>query len=105
MAIPAIVRGTTPTFIFTFTTVDPTSITSAYFTIKQMGKIKVSKPLEEGLVGEQTLEWTITQEESLSLTAGKPCEIRCEYLINAETRGSSKMKLCDVLPAGKEEVI
>lgn len=101
-----IFRGTTPTFIFTFKTVSPSDMDSAFLVVKQFGgKVKISKDLSEATVQQDSLEWTITQEESLRLTAGKPAEIHCDWVSNDGTRGHSEFALCDVIPGGKDEVI
>ena len=100
-----IIRGTTPTFVFTFKTVSPSDITSAFLVVKQLGKIRISKDISAATIEENSIEWTITQDESLTLSIGRPTEIHCDWVANDGTRGHSVPALCDVIPGGKEEVI
>lgn len=100
-----IIRGTTPTFVFTFKTVSPSNLVSAFLVIKQSGKVRISKDITEATIEENSIEWAITQEESLQLSIGRPAEIHCDWTTGDGTRGHSEPALCDVIPGGKEEVI
>ena len=62
-----IVIGTTPTITYTFKVVPVSSIVTAIFTIKQMTEIVLEKTLADATVGENTISWTLTQEETLAL--------------------------------------
>lgn len=100
-----IIRGTTPTFEFTFSLIKPEEIVTAYLVIKQNGKEKISIPLSEATVSESSLAWTLSQEESLSLAIGRMTDVHCDWVTTDGTRGSSKTLFCEVHPGGKEEVI
>lgn len=100
-----IFKGTTPTFVFTFKTVSPSDIVTAFLVIKQFGKTRVSQDISKATVNEDSMEWTLTQDESLTLSIGKPAEIHCDWVAANGTRGHSEFAMCDVLPGGKDEVI
>lgn len=105
-----IIKGTTPTFLITFDTIDPENIEVAYLVIKQNGKVKVEKPLSDASIVEEEeygkcLEWTLTQEESLTLFNRKDAEVHCDWVLNDGTRGASVPGFYDIVPGGKEEVI
>ena len=62
-----IVIGTTPTFIYTFKTISPSDITTAIFTVKSMGQIVIRKTFADAEIGEDTMSFTLSQEETLSI--------------------------------------
>ncbi len=62
-----IIIGTTPTITYTFNVVPVSSIVTADLTIRQRTGIVLEKHLSDATVGENTLSWTLTQEETLSL--------------------------------------
>ena len=67
----AIIRGTTPTIKYTFSVVDPADFSEAILTIKDSRKQeKLRKTLDTATVGTDYVEWTLTQEETLSLGVG-----------------------------------
>lgn len=103
----SIIRGTTPTIIFKFDQINASDITKAYLFVKQDVKTKIERDLSTATINaeDNQLEWTITQEESLSLTIGAATYIGCDWLLNNETRGRSKVLRCEVEPSGKNEVI
>lgn len=101
----SIVRGTTPTFIFTFSTTDVSTIQVAYLVIKQKGKAVIQLGFDMVDVGENTLSWTISQDDSLSLIPFESAEVYCDWLLESGIRGRSKVLVCTVEPAGMDEVI
>ena len=100
----AIVRGTTPTIIYNFSTVDVANIASAELTIKQNGVARISKELEEATTGEGTLAWTLTQAETLSLSR-KRAEIYLDWLLSSGIRGAGKTIEVEVVDPGVNEVM
>ena len=98
-----IIRGTTPTLIFTFSTIDVNNITTAYLTVK--GDVSFEKDIDQAVKDENTLSWTLTQTETLSLVVNKPVTIYCDWVTIDGTRGRSKQKTAMVAPTGKEMVI
>lgn len=102
----AIIRGTTPTVRFTFGSVNPAQITDAYLVLKQQGQEVIRVEMEDAIVGEHTLSWVLTQEQTLALTAGKDTTIVCDWLLSTGVRGRSEEAvyktgepgIADVLP-------
>jgi len=103
----SIIRGTTPTIIFKFDQINASNITKAYLFVKQDVETKIERDLSTATlnVEDNQLEWTITQEESLRLTVGAATYICCDWLLNDEIRGRSKVGKFEVEPSGKNEVI
>lgn len=73
-----IARGTTPTIKYTFTIVNASDITDAYLTIKQ-GTITIERGFDTATIGEDSIEWTLTQEETLKLSIKTDALIQCRY--------------------------
>lgn len=90
-----IIRGTTPTIIFTFSEIDPSQITKAVLCIKQKCLAVITKDLTSAEVGDGTLSWTLSQEDTLSL-ANKECKIGCDWLLSSGVRGRSRVLTCRV---------
>ena len=65
----AITRGTTPTISYKFNVVNPADIKVAYLTLQQTGSQTVEKDLSDATVGEDTLTWRLTQDETLNFRA------------------------------------
>lgn len=98
-----IARGTTPTIEYTFTIVDTSNITKAYLTIKQ-GRTTIEKDLSEATIGEGSLSWTLTQEETLALSTKAFADIQCRYKTSDGTAYVTKItseKPYDVLKEGE----
>ena len=60
-----IIIGTTPTITYTFHVVSPADLTKAILTIKNAGNVILEKTLADAVVGENSLSWTLTQQEQL----------------------------------------
>lgn len=101
-----IVRGTTPTIKYTFSTVDLTELESAVLTISQRS-VTVQKTLSAAVVDSEakTLSWTLTQSETLELTAGSATEIKLDWLLQNGTRGAGNSITVNVLKPGVNEVM
>ena len=99
-----IIRGTTPTIQYTFNVVSVENISAAILTIKQAGVVKVEKELSAATVGEKTLSWTLTQEESFLLKTGISA-VMLNWLTADGTRGASKQYNVEITPNAVNEVI
>ena len=99
----AIIKGTTPTIAFTFSTVEISDITTAILTIKKDDEIVIEKDLTSATVEESRLLWTLSQSETLSI-AGM-AEIMLNWVTEDSTRGASEPMQVRFLPNHKEEVI
>ena len=73
-----IIIGTTPTITYTFKVVPVDSIVTAVLTIKERGENIIEKDLSDATVGEDTLSWTLTQEETLSLNSAAEHQSKSE---------------------------
>lgn len=84
-----IIIGTTPTITYKFKVVPVDSIVTAVLTIKERGVNIIEKDLADATVGEDTLSWTLTQEETLSIGV-KSASIMLNWLTADGVRGASK---------------
>lgn len=100
-----IIAGTTPTIEWTFAEINPADMTTALFTIKQIGKAVIEKDLTTATLDEGKMSWTLTQAESLKLSPGVLTEIFLDYVLQDGTRGAGVTTPANVVPAGKNEVI
>ena len=62
-----IIIGTTPTITYKFKIVSPAELEKAILTIKIAGSVILEKTLADATVGEDSLSWTLTQQETLSI--------------------------------------
>jgi hypothetical protein len=99
-----IIIGTTPTITYTFKTVSPADMTKAILTIKCMGQIILEKTLADATVGEDSLSWTLTQQETLALGT-RSCKMMLNWLTYAGTRGASAETAIIGVTNHKREVI
>ena len=84
-----IIIGTTPTIKYKFKIVDVSDIVVAIFTIKTRNAIMVEKTLVDATVEENSLSWTLTQEETLSL-GPKSYSMMLNWKTQDGTRGASE---------------
>lgn len=103
----AIIRWTTPTFIFEFQTVQVSDITDAYFVVKQWDNAVITKDMTSATVDttNNRLTWTLTQAEAGLLSTGKRYAAMCDWLTSSGTRGRSKVLEGSIENSGKNEVI
>lgn len=71
-------RGTTPTIRYTFKLIDVSDIVVAELRIQQVSVI-IDKTLQDAAVGEDYLEWKLSQAETLSLVSGVSVQIQLRY--------------------------
>lgn len=102
-----IVRGTTPTIIFTYRTVEVDEIDKAYLTIKQSNQVLVERDISSATIDtvNNHVEWTLTQTETLNFNVGTSVFISCDWLLKSGTRGRSHVLRCEIEPSGKDEII
>ena len=84
-----IIIGTTPTITYKFKVVDVSEITVAILTIKERGTNIIELNLSDATVGEDSLSWTLTQEETLQLGA-KTATMMLNWKTEDGTRGASE---------------
>lgn len=93
-------RGTTPTFTYTFKKVPVEDIAVCFLTVKE-DTVKVERDLTTATVGEDTIEWTLTQEETLKFKDKVAYQIRWKT-VDGKT-GKSPIttdKVTDILKEG-----
>ena len=98
-----IIRGTNSSIKIKFSKVNPAEINTAYLTIKQTGKDILEKNLAECTVGDNYIEWILTQEETLSFSADRPVTIQCRYKVNETAAATLKYteSVYDILKDGE----
>lgn len=84
-----IIIGTTPTITYNFKIVSPSDFSIAILTIKCNGQLILEKNLTDASVGEDTLSWTLTQEETLALGT-RFCKMMLNWVTHSGKRGASK---------------
>ena len=99
-----IIIGTTPTITYTFKVVPVNSIVKAVLTVKERGVNILEKDLSDATVGENTLSWTLTQEETLQLGA-KTATMMLNWKTEDGTRGASEEVFIQGSPNHIREVI
>lgn len=102
----AIFRGTTPEIIFKFKTVDVGDIDWANLIIKQWDNAIVTQALSAATVDSvnNTLSFTLTQANSLALSADKQAVVYLDWMIDS-IRGTATPKCFNVRDSGKNEVV
>lgn len=98
-----IIKGTTPTIVYTFDEIAVSNIATAVLTIKSGSEIIVEKDLEAASVGDNSLSWTLTQAESLAASGN--AEIMLNWVVQDGTRGASAKTAVYFAPNHVEEVI
>ena len=84
-----IIIGTTPTITYKFNVVSVSDIVSAILTVKERGENVIEKSLADASIGEDTLSWTLTQQETLDIGA-RSASIMLNWKLRDGTRGASK---------------
>lgn len=99
-----IIIGTTPTIIYNFKIVSPADLTKAILTIKCNGQLILEKTLADASMGDNSLSWTLTQEETLALGT-RTAKMMLNWLTNSGTRGASAETIIVGVTNHKKEVI
>lgn len=97
-----IIRGTTPTIQFSFSTINAEDITVAYLVISQNGNTVIER--SDGEVIDGKLSYTLTQDETLALNTKQFAKVSLDWKAGA-TRGRSKVFEASVQNSNKNEVI
>ena len=98
-----IINGTTPTIRYCFKRVDVADIATAYLTIKSSDGTVLEKDLSTATIGDNTLSWKLSQEETLSLTS--TARIMLNWVLGDGTRGASEKTTVLMDENDKDEVI
>lgn len=84
-----IVIGTTPTITYKFKIVSPADFRTAILTIKCNGQLILEKTLADAVVGEDSLSWTLSQEETLNIGT-RSCKMMLNWVTQSGKRGASE---------------
>ena len=84
-----IIIGTTPTITYKFKIVSPTELEKAILTIKIAGQVILEKALADAVVGEDSLSWTLTQQETLNIGT-RSCKMMLNWVTHSGKRGASE---------------
>lgn len=80
--------GTTPNIIFTFKSVSVENITTAILTIMKNGNEVLRKTIESATVGEKSLTWKLSQEDTITVGDGN-ASCMLNWVTSDGTRGAS----------------
>lgn len=101
-----LVRGTTPTFCFKFKEITPQDIKSALFVMKRKNKeIVALTEQEQCTVTQDSIEWTLTQDQTFRFGKGDEVNVYCDWLTTTGVRGRSKQYTCTVVDTGHDGVM
>lgn len=100
-----IIRGTTPTLIFTFSQITPDNLAVAYLLIKQGNSTIIEKELSDGIIEDGALSFTLAQEDTLKLSTSCNAQIVLDWKTTGNVRGRSRIYDSAVRVAGKDETI
>lgn len=73
-------RGTTPTLTFRLP-IDTGSITALSLAVAQAGQVKIEKALSDVLLDGNVVSCTLTEAETLSLTAGRGIDAKIQLRV------------------------
>lgn len=97
--------GTTPTISYGFKIVAPSDFVSAELSIaNEDEEVLLTKPLSEASVKETSIEWKLSQSETLDLGVGT-CSIMLNWLTADGTRGVGKELQVYMASNQKKEVM
>lgn len=87
-----IIRGTTPTIRYTFSTVQVSTIRTAYLTLKQTS-CNIELDLTSATVDAENnaLEWKLSQEDTLKINASNRVDIQVRYKLADGSAGASQI--------------
>ena len=99
-----LIKGTTPTIKYSFSTVDVSDIVVALLKVTQKD-IQVQKTLADANIDGNAMEWVLSQEDTLALKENQYAMITLDWLLNDGTRGAGKTEIIKVIPSGTDEVL
>lgn len=82
--------GTTPTITYKYKTVSPSDFRACILTIKCNGQILIEKTLSDAEISTDSVSWTLTQAETLSLGT-RVAKMMCNWVTADGTRGASEI--------------
>ena len=94
-----LIRGTTPTIRFYFSTLNPNIMQKCILTIRQKDDLIVEKDLTQGRIGTEErcghgvyyVEWVLSQEETLLIDEKSTVDIQTRCLMDDDMAYASKV--------------
>lgn len=83
-------RGTTPTLEFSLP-IETSTLSEAWITLAQCGQVVINKTLSDCEIGENTLDLTLTQDETLALSSEAQTEIQLRVKTSSGKAFASKI--------------
>lgn len=83
-----IIIGTTPTITYKFKIVSPADFRTAILTIKNQSQTILEKTLADAVVGDDSLSWTLTQQETLTIGT-RTAKMMLNWVTHSGKRGAS----------------
>ncbi len=83
-----IIIGTTPTITYKFKIVSPADLRTAILTIKNQSQTILEKTLADAVVGDDSLSWTLTQQETLTIGT-RTAKMMLNWVTHSGKRGAS----------------
>ena len=100
-----IARLTTPAFTYKPSAVEMSAITKVFLVIKQDGSPLITKDITTANITEDGYTWTLTQEETRTLTSWKTVTAQVDYLTSGGLRYTTIPKIYDITDSAINEVI
>ena len=100
-----IVRGTTPTIKYTFSTINTSNLTVAKLVIQNTNDSLVEKDLSAATIGTGYIQWVLPQSDTLALPDASYVTVKLDWLLNDGTRGIGKTIDLKVSSSAVNEVI
>lgn len=99
-----IIIGTTPTITYKFKIVSPSDFRDCILTIKSNSQIILEKALADATIGEDSLSWTLTQQETLNIGT-RSGKMMLNWLTHSGKRGASEETVIQGVSNHVREVI
>ena len=106
-----IYQGSTATVRYTFTGIDPTTISEAYLTCIQgdtlidKGDVVFEKTMTSMTAADDHADWKLAQADNFALKDGIPCDFQMTYKLGGSDAYKSAHIIADVVPSNKQGVI
>lgn len=103
----SIIKGTTPTIRYIFKTIDTNDLAVAILKVSQGSVAVITKNISDAVISHDTksIEWKLSQLETLGLDTKSMASISLDWLLIDETRGAGKTVNVKVVPSATNEVI
>lgn len=105
----SIIRGTTPTIKWAFSTIDVEDIETAFIVIRRMSnnQVVLERDMTDAIIDlrENSIAWVLEQSDTLPLKDAYKYAIHCDWKLSDGTRGAGDTIVAEMKPPGKDVVI